>query len=108
MNYDNWREDKGFIKALKKARPLIKSLKVSFICFALDALVREKKLTDWNCDKYQDYLMNLLDGKRTYESWVHYTYPAIYMKSHLDGTTYEDSREGRLAWIDWMISEGTK
>ena len=108
MNYDNWRDDKGFIKVLMDARDFLAFGEYHYVCHCFNRLRVENRITPQDCTKYRCYIMGMLGVYSTYESWVQHEHTKIYLKSVQSGTKAEDARNGRLAWIDWMISEGSK
>lgn len=83
-----------FVDALKAARVLIADGSYTYICYALFKV---------SGGKYAYRIMGQLDGCDTYISWMERFHPSIW-----NTMAYDDFRDGRLQWIDHLISEEEK
>lgn len=91
------REDA--IEVLRLARETISSGRKTFICNAL-LDIRDESLQN-AADAVKGWVIRQLDGEVAYQLWVKRKCPHIDISEPLNPL----AREGRIAWIDWMIAE---
>ena len=84
--------------ALRLARPLIEYRVEEFLCHALDYVGRRHPTLKNASAEAQRWVRGMIAPYFTYNSWVHILTDGV-------GLTEDEARLGRLAWIDWMISE---
>lgn len=53
----------------------------------------------------QRWVSRMLGGRSTYGSWVRDTHPTLFLPAYKNGTLRAKLQEGRLAWIDWMLTQ---
>jgi len=84
-------------KILKKAKKLIKSGEENYIC---DAIRRVPVISTciYQRIELRMWVSNLLGRCGTYEDWIRVNHSKLYRK-----WKREDYKQGRLAWLDWMI-----
>lgn len=94
------------IALLKRARELIKSDQKYLICYAIDRAECET-VGNGQSHYLKEWIQSMLGTNYTYSEWVRRTHPHLF-----EGLTTEQimkkTKEGRLAWIDWMIQEVQK
>lgn len=81
----------SFGEVLIKARKFILSGETHYICTAL---------TEAGGTRFRQRIMNQLDGRSTYESWLREKHPRIWGKM-----SHANIKAGRLQWIDFMIKQ---
>ena len=93
------------VKLLKAAREDIRIGRYTFICQSLGW--HRTPWNTWHVDYLQEWVGQMIKPSATYGGWL--------MLNHRDLATgltpeqfIEKAREGRLAWIDWMIQEVQK
>jgi hypothetical protein len=78
-------------EVLRKVQKLIKNRKESYICYAITTVCgytpQGGSLKRW--------VMKMLKGSATYDQWLHKRNGYFPMVGQ--------GRQGRLAWLDWMI-----
>lgn len=84
-----------FLEALRKARQLIESGRERFVCLALVEIGAPTE--------YEQRLNAMLDPWATYDDWLQSNHPSTYSQMQKIGP--EAFRQGRLQWIDHMISQ---
>jgi regulator of RNase E activity RraB len=86
---------KKYSAILREVRKIVELKKEHKICYA----IYKVRTTTKNHYGLQDWVMGLLSFKISYEGWMTYYHPRIAEKMSDD-----DYRNGRLAWLDWMIA----
>lgn len=88
---------------LQKARKMIEEDRPSLICSAIDAAENQ---TTGNGQSYylKEWVRSMLGPCDTYMVWVKVHHPDLFYAVPCD-ELYKKAKEGRLAWLDWMIGE---
>lgn len=88
---------------LQKARKMIEEDGQSLICFAIDAAENQ---TTGNGQSYylKEWVRSMLGPCNTYLVWVKVHHPDLLYAVPFD-ERFKKAKEGRLAWLDWMIGE---
>lgn len=100
----NKSEKKRIIKALRAARPYIKSEQCEFVCWALAWASGEKKIDRMDYALAQNYILLLINPYSSVFDWYRGT--QYLVEPFVQPPT--SWREYRLAWIDHMIEELSK
>lgn len=87
-------------EVLRKVKKVIKSREQDYICHAI-AQVAGEHTTQYNSLKA--WVLHMLDGSISYGGWLSRKHEQIY-----DRMTWKQQQEGRLQWLDWMITECEK
>lgn len=92
--------DITFKETLIKVRELIANDKEEFICLAIT------KILDPDHDlNYRQRIMKQIDFHCTYNDWVDKNFPELQIDKLSRETFNERAKQGRLNWIDYMISQ---
>lgn len=88
---------------LQKARKFVATGERNLICYALDLA---EHLTVGNGQSYylKKWIHDMLGSCDTYLEWVKVYHPKLFDAVPFD-ERFKKAKEGRLAWIDWMIGE---
>ena len=86
-----------FLEALRKARPLIESGRERFVCLALVEIGAPTPT------EHEQRINAMLYPRATYDDWLQSNHPSTYSQMQKIGP--EAFRQGRLQWIDHMISK---
>lgn len=86
---------------LQAARELIKSGQYSYICNALDAVGSKHPLRRRASRSLTSWIGVLLGIYMTYDSWIVGNHPNLGETRNFA----DQCRQGRLAWIDWMLTQ---
>ena len=100
MDYPTFKQ---VLKHVKKA--LIEDKYLSqYICVNIEYVVKDVYNLNWTntiVTRYQEKVQEQLDGVKlkSYENWMEHFYPSIYARM-----TPDNFREGRIQWIDNMLT----
>ena len=88
---------------LNRARLLIESDEETLICFAIH---KAECLTKGNGQSHYliTWVQDMLGVSATYSWWVRLHHPELFSQLSVKQQA-KKAKEGRLAWIDWMIQE---
>ena len=89
---------------LIEARKRISEKQNTFICSALMDAERDRDDYERASLSLREWLMDLLLPYTTYGVWISNTHPKICKRVCVK-KYHAKSREGRLAWIDWMLEQ---
>lgn len=93
-------------KILIEARQMIEAGRHGCICYCFQELHRSKKIDYATSDMLQDWIIEQIQPHIYFNSWVRANHPAFYDKIEMDGI--RKFREGRLAWLDYLIARQIK
>ena len=85
------------VKILRKARELVEDDRFTYLCNAIGEagwLLGQERETD----VLVAWVQRMLVPFSTYTTWLRHNHREVYDKKG-------NPKEGRLAWIDWMIKE---
>lgn len=86
------------------ARRRIEERQNTFICSALMDAEHDRDDYERASLSLRSWIMHMLTPYSTYGGWISNTHPKICKR--VCGKKYHaKSREGRLAWIDWMLEQ---
>lgn len=89
---------------LIEARRRISENQNTFICAAILDAENDRDAYARASLSLREWIMDLLLPYTTYGGWISNTHPKICKR--VCGKKYHaKSREGRLAWIDWMLTQ---
>lgn len=91
------------IEILKLVRYKLAVGHESYICYAISAAVRKLGPSYYKLgEPLRMYVRRQLRGLTLYDTWVEKYHTALYNQA----TNYPHAaRQGRLAWVDWMIEQ---
>lgn len=89
-----------FKETLIKVRELIANDKERFICRAITEVLGPDHSLN-----YRQRIRKQIDFHRTYEDWVDKNFPELQIDKLSRETFNERAKQGRLNWIDYMISQ---
>lgn len=88
------------VAILRKARQLVEDDRFTYLCNAIGEagwlLGQERE-----AEVLVAWVQRMLAPFNTYTAWLRRKHPAVYAR---EGS----AKEGRLAWLDWMIQEVQK
>lgn len=91
------------VAILRKARALIEDNRFTYLCNAIGEagwlLGQERE-----AEVLVAWVQRMLVPFNTYNTWLRQKHPTIY-DSRKDNLKEGSTKEGRLAWLDWMIQE---
>lgn len=89
-----------FKETLIKVRELIANDKERFICLAITEV-----LGAYHDLNYRQRIIKQIDFHYTYDDWVDKNFPELQIYKLSRETFNERAKQGRLNWIDYMISQ---
>lgn len=89
------------LRLLQEARGYILSDRSTMICFAIGRAERELGLYG-QAQYLSAWIEDMLHPCNTYSQWVLRNHPDLFKATP---NREEAAKQGRLAWIDWMIKE---
>lgn len=93
------------LETLRLARGIIKRDDHHYICHALrdcrDGLKNRRPTHEEECSQTRliNFVMDLLDGSPSYNSWIRVEHPEVMKYDEADDIR---AKKGRLAWMDWI------
>jgi len=95
-------------KILKEARRMIEAGEETCICFCFSILRNQRKISTKQCDTLYNWVFGQLGNFIYYDSWLRTNHAdfLIQMKSYMPEV--EIYRQGRLAWLDYLIARQIK
>lgn len=107
---DCYVEREDAIEVLRQIRKRINVQWRGFICIECENVAQAQPELVNAATAVRKWVVQMLDGCYTYDTWIRLHHPTLYVEGDdCDLRTVHDlAKEGRLAWIDWMIEEVTK
>lgn len=91
---------------LRKARKFVATEERNLICLALD-LAEHHTVGNGQSYYLKAWIHGMLGSCDTYLEWIKVYHPKLFDAVPFDERV-KKAKEGRLAWIDWMIQEVQK
>ncbi len=89
---------------LIEARRRIEEYQNNFICAAILDAENDRDAYARASLSLREWIMDLLLPYTTYDNWVRHEHDSLMRNTPLRERK-EKAREGRLAWIDWMLTQ---
>jgi hypothetical protein len=77
----------------------------SMVCLALTTVAENHPLRARACYKLKLWINSLLGGLLSYDIWISTHHKHLVAEPIPYGSCLEMTRQGRIAWIDWMLTQ---